>query len=140
MAVTGTILYFVHRKKLKREKAKAAKAERRSLARNETRAVICVRAFTLIVFLATAVLVSLGVLRQGRSAQKESFESEFNTQANKVLESFHDSVEQFMASFDSLSSTITSYAIDTQSNFPVSLVLYVSFKKLRERCLTYVHS
>lgn len=95
-----------------------AEEERKSLARSETRAVRCLRAVTLIVLVVTATIVSFGVYFIMASNQRIAYETAFEAYGDKVIESFHTSVERFLGSFDSLSASITSYALESQSNFP----------------------
>jgi len=84
----------------------------------ETRAVRVLRLVTLLVLLVTAFLCSFGIYRVTSNSQLEAFELEYYAQADKVIESFHTSVEEFLGSFDALSASITSYARDSGSVFP----------------------
>jgi hypothetical protein len=76
------------------DKSRAATEERQSLAKGETRAVRILRIMTLLALLLTAILVSLGFYFYCRKDQEDTFKTEYNSHANKVIESFHTSVEQ----------------------------------------------
>lgn len=99
-------------------KAAAAKADRESLARGETRAIRALRIVTLLVLVGTAVLVSVAIYYFTSSSQQSVFTSEFEAHSVRVLESFHNGIARQMASFDALSASITSHAIESGSTFP----------------------
>lgn len=94
------------------------KAERKSLARNESRAVVCWRFVVYFVVLLVAVLVSYAVHQYTKSDQQEDFEVQFAAFATKVTESFYTSVERKLGAIQTLSSSITSHAISSGASFP----------------------
>ena len=53
-----------------------------------------------------------------RIEEKHSFESEFEVNAMRIVERFHDSVEYNIGVMNSMSTTITSYAQNTNQSFP----------------------
>jgi hypothetical protein len=99
-------------------KERAAEEERQSLGKKETRAVMYIRILVVIVLIFTAVLVSLGVFFISRHDQNETFESEFVSNADKVMESFRDAVERKLGALDSFSVAVTSHAISVGATFP----------------------
>lgn len=96
----------------------AAEEERKNLARSEDTAVSWLRVLVLGLLLLTAVLVCFGVYWFTRQDEKEDFEKEFTSSAAKLVETFHESVERRLGACDTLSVTITSYAMQTGATFP----------------------
>ena len=92
--------------------------ERKTLARKENQAVSYLRAIVLVVLLITAALVSAFIYLYVSQTQKDDFESEFESHAAKILETFHDSVERKIEAIDALSVQYTSYARATGASFP----------------------
>jgi hypothetical protein len=88
------------------------------LARQENRAVAWLRVLVFFVLLVTAVLVSVGTYMYTRNDEEEDFENDFSANAAKVVEAFHDAVDQKLGAADTLSATITSIAMSTGATFP----------------------
>ena len=86
--------------------------ERRTLASNEDKAVRMLRVLVFVVLLITTTIVSIGIHRYIVNDQQSDFEHDFEAHAEKVLESFHESVERKLEALDALAVTITSYAVD----------------------------
>jgi hypothetical protein len=99
-------------------KERAAKNERESLGANETRAVLFLRFFAFFILLLTAILVCLGVYFYTKRDEEEDFEYVYEASAERLIQSFHESVAQLLAGVDAGAVAITSYALDTATNFP----------------------
>jgi hypothetical protein len=91
---------------------------REVLASQENRAVAWLRVLVFFVLVVTAVLVSVGTYMYTRNDEEEDFEHDFSANAAKVIEAFHDAVDQKLGAADTLSATITTIAIATGSTFP----------------------
>jgi hypothetical protein len=99
-------------------KERAAKNERENLGANETRAVLFLRFFAFLILFLTAILVCLGVYFYTKRDEEEDFEYVYEASAERVIQSFHESVAQLLAGVDAGAVAITSYALDTATNFP----------------------
>jgi class 3 adenylate cyclase len=99
-------------------KERAAKNERESLGAKETRNVLFLRFFAFFILLLTSILVCLGVYFYTKRDEEEDFEYVYEASAERVIQSFHESVAQVLAGLDAASVTITSYALNTAANFP----------------------
>ena len=89
-----------------------------SLARKETRVVNVLRVAVLFALVSTAALISAVVYRYTKSEEHENFVTNFEQSATQVVESFHGVVERNMAAIATLSTSITSYAKNTNASFP----------------------
>jgi hypothetical protein len=88
------------------------------LASQENRAVAWLRVLVFVVLLVTAVLVSVGTYMYIRNDEEEDFENDFSASAAKVVEAFHDAVDQKLGAANTLAATITSIAMSTGATFP----------------------
>ncbi|KAG7361433.1 hypothetical protein IV203_036533 [Nitzschia inconspicua] len=95
-----------------------AEEERQRLGRTETRWVRVLRILTLLILVLTAGFVVMAVYSFGRKSQQMSFSSEFEAHAIRVIESFHTGIGRQLSACDTLSASITSYAIESGSVFP----------------------
>ena len=68
--------------------------------------------------LVTAIGVSLATFYYSRSVEEESFEGEFTSVAGVTLRSFVEAVESKLSAMDSVSSGITSHALNSGETFP----------------------
>ena len=84
--------------------------ERLTLAAKESRAVGIWRVFVYVVVLAVAIGVSLSVYLVSKNDQQEDFETAFVAYAGIVTKSFFESVHKQFGAYESLSTTITSFA------------------------------
>ena len=91
---------------------------REVLAKQENKAVAWLRVLVFFVLLVTAILVSVGTYLYTRNDEEEDFEHDFSANAAKVIEAFHDAVDQKLGAAGTLSTTITSIAISTGATFP----------------------
>ena len=96
----------------------AADEERKTLAKNETRAVSVLRIFVLLVLFVTAILVSLAVFFYTRDVQEDEFKARFESIADSVMNSFHDAVERKLGAMDAISASLTSSALSSGDQFP----------------------
>lgn len=101
--------------KMQKEELERQKA---NLARRESKAVRILRLLVLGSLVATATLVAVGTYLYATSDEKEEFKAGFESHAQKVIESFHDAVEQRLGAIGMLSDSITSYAHDVNAQFP----------------------
>jgi class 3 adenylate cyclase len=92
--------------------------ERETLARKENTAVFWARLIVILVLATTAALVTTCIYKAVRNSQQDSFESTFESDSLKVLDTFHQSIERIMDSSDALSTAYTNHALTTGSNFP----------------------
>jgi hypothetical protein len=90
----------------------------KTLARRETKAVNVLRALVLLLLLVAATLSSVGVYFYTSNEEIHSFESTYQVNAERIIESFHDAVERRMGAIHSMATTITSYSLDTKQTFP----------------------
>ena len=68
--------------------------------------------------LVTAIGVSLATFYYSRSVEAESFEGEFTSVAGVTLRSFVQAVESKLSAMDSVSSGVTSHALNSGETFP----------------------
>jgi hypothetical protein len=68
--------------------------EWKRLACREGKAVTGARVIVFVALVCATATVTLGIRRYIRSDQRQDFESSFNAAANKILESFHNSVKR----------------------------------------------
>jgi hypothetical protein len=89
-----------------------------TLARKETKAVNVLRVIVLVLLLVTATLTSVGVYLYTSNEEKHNFEVEYQANAERIIESFHDAVARRLGAINSMATAITSYALDTNQTFP----------------------
>jgi hypothetical protein len=89
-----------------------------TLARKETKAVNVLRVLLLVLLLVTATLTSVGVYFYTSNEEKHNFEVEYQFNAERIIESFHDAVVRRLGAINSMATGITSYALDTKQTFP----------------------
>jgi hypothetical protein len=92
--------------------------ERRTLGRKENKAVSMLRVIVFLVLSITAATVAIGVFRYIANDQQSNFEADFDANAARLLESFHESVERKLEAVDALAVTITSHALYSGSTWP----------------------
>ncbi|CAB9526880.1 sensor kinase/phosphatase LuxQ [Seminavis robusta] len=89
-----------------------------SLAQAETRWVNCLRLAVIAVLLLATIGLSAGVYLYTRQEEQDKFEAHFEDSALQVIENFHDLVDRHIGAASSLSTDITSYALDKNLTFP----------------------
>jgi class 3 adenylate cyclase len=105
-------------KDIENAKQRAAKMERKQLAARETKIVFWLRILCFAILLSTAVVVSLGVYFYTKNDEEEDFKHVYDASAERVIQSFHNSVAHLLAGVDAFSVAVTSYALDTGATFP----------------------
>jgi hypothetical protein len=98
--------------------AESCEAAYDTLARKETKVVHVLRVLVLLLLFVTATLTSVGVYLYTSNEEKQHFEVEYQFNAERIIESFHDSVVRRLGAINSMATAITSYAIDTNQTFP----------------------
>jgi len=107
-----------------------------SLGKAETRAVGRLRCF-LLLLLILAVGAAVAVFLFVRRAEEDEFEDDFlRSQGPKVLEGFQDDVFRKLQAMDSLSSTLTSYALNNGQAWPFVTMPDVAYVLEPYRSLT----
>jgi hypothetical protein len=76
------------------------------------------RVLVLALLFVTATLTSVGVFFYTSNDEKEEFESVYQANAQRIVESFHDAVERRLGAINSMATGITSYSLDTKQTFP----------------------
>ncbi|CAB9521368.1 Guanylate cyclase (Partial), partial [Seminavis robusta] len=89
-----------------------------SLAKQETFVINCLRASVLMVLVVTATGLAIGVHRYTTETETENFTDHFEHAAHQVIDSFHEVVERNIGSVATMSSLITSYALQANLSFP----------------------
>jgi hypothetical protein len=89
-----------------------------TLATKETKAVNVLRALVLVLLIIMATITSVGVYLYTSNEEKYDFEVEYQANAERIIESFHDAVVRRLGAINSMSTDITSYALDTEQAFP----------------------
>jgi hypothetical protein len=89
-----------------------------TLARKETKAVNALRVLVLLLLLLMATLTSVGVYLHISFEEIHDFEVEYQANAERIIESFHDAVVRRLGSINSMATAVTSYALDTKQTFP----------------------
>jgi hypothetical protein len=90
-----------------------------TLARKETKAVNVLRVLVLVLLLVTATLTSVGVYLHTSNAEKQNFEVDYQANAERIIESFHDAVVRRLGAINSMATAITSHVLDTNQTFPL---------------------
>jgi hypothetical protein len=104
-----------HKHKNKRE---CSETDDVTLAKKETKAVNVLRALFLVLLLVMTTLASMGVYLFAANGEKQNFEAGYQANAERVIESFHGAVARRLGAINSMSTAITSYALDAKQTFP----------------------
>ena len=89
------------------------KEHRNRIAAAETKRINFLRGAVLILLLSIAVLATIGVYRFTVQQEQQRFEIDFATNANTIIDSFHDAIERRLGAISFLSNSITSFALAT---------------------------
>jgi hypothetical protein len=103
---------------LRKRANKECETDYKRLARRETKAVNVLRVLVLVLLLVTAMLTSVGVFIYLSNEETQMFESGYQANAQRIVESFHDAVERRLGAINSMATTITSYSLDAKQTFP----------------------
>ena len=105
------------------EEANGGKAKKRisegiAIAQRENKAVGCLRMTVFTVLLIVAASVSAGVYWYSRKSELEDFRTIFGDYGRNIVDTFQSNAKQRLLAIESLSTTLTSYAIDTNQSWP----------------------
>jgi hypothetical protein len=103
---------------LRKRANKESDTDFKRLARRETKAVNVLRVLVLVLLLVTATLTSVGVYIVLSNEETKTFESGYQVNAQRIVESFHDAVERRLGAINSMATAITSHALDAKQAFP----------------------
>jgi hypothetical protein len=104
---------------LRKRRNKECEADYKTLARKETKVVNVLRVLALVLLFVTATLTSVGVYFYTSNDEKQEFESVYQANAQRLVESFHGAVERRLGAINSMTTAITSYSLDTKQTFPL---------------------
>lgn len=93
-------------------------ADADALAAKETRFINILRIVTLILLLSIATLASLMVYTYTANYETTQFENDFKTNAQHIIDRFHDFMDSHLGAINALADTITSHAISAGEEFP----------------------
>jgi hypothetical protein len=96
----------------------AQSEEAKLLASTKNNRIVCLRVLFVIFWLVSASLLSYAVYKFISDDQVEEFHQGFQVQATKVLDRFLESMESDLGALDTLSTSITSFAMATGATFP----------------------
>jgi hypothetical protein len=99
-----------------------------TLARKETKRVNVLRVLVLVLLLVTATLTSVGVYRYTSHEEKQNFEVDYQANAERIIESFHNAVVGRLGAINSMATAITSYALDAKQTFPLVTIPHFEIK------------
>jgi hypothetical protein len=103
---------------LRKRANKECETDYKTLARRETKVLNALRALVLVLLLVAATLTSVGVYIYTSNDETQKFESVYQANAQRIVESFHDAVERRLGAINSMATAITSHALDTKQTFP----------------------
>jgi hypothetical protein len=103
---------------LRKRANKEPETDYKTLARRETKVVNVLRALVLVLLLVTATLTSVGVYFYLSNEETQTFESTYQANAQRIVESFHYALENRLGAINSMATAITSYSLDTGQTFP----------------------
>jgi hypothetical protein len=110
------------------------------MAQRKTKQVKHLRVAAFLALLVTAVAMCLGVYLYTKNEEEENFRTEFEHNAEIIVDRFITTVEKTLGAIDTMSASITSYAVATNSTFPFVTVpdFEVSGANLRTVSGTFV--
>jgi len=114
-------------------KQKAAEAERATLAKQESQAIKCLRWIVFLVLLIIGAAIAGLIFHFVREEQVDQFEEDFKYYATQVTETFNKQLRRTLDAQDTLSTDITSHAVDTESSFPFITLPEFEFKGANAR-------
>jgi hypothetical protein len=89
-----------------------------TLAKKETKIANVLRLVFTFLLVATALLSSALIFVFATRDETDRFEADYQANALKIIDSFHDAVELRLGSINSLANSITSHALATNQTFP----------------------
>eukprot|EP00538_Stauroneis_constricta_P006255 CAMPEP_0119548160 /NCGR_PEP_ID=MMETSP1352-20130426/2143_1 /TAXON_ID=265584 /ORGANISM="Stauroneis constricta, Strain CCMP1120" /LENGTH=768 /DNA_ID=CAMNT_0007593349 /DNA_START=72 /DNA_END=2378 /DNA_ORIENTATION=+ len=109
-------------------KQQAARDERRTLGKRETRVIWILRLCVALTFVIMALSTSLGAYYYILDTETAKFEDEFELQSDQILTAFNVAVERKMAAVEALSSAYTIHALHSGSTFPNVTLPYFEYE------------
>jgi hypothetical protein len=103
---------------LRKRANKGCETDYKTLARRETKVVKVLRMLVLVLLFVTATLTSIGVYFYTSNEETQNFEAGYQTNAQRIVESFHDALERRLEAINSMATAMTSYSLDTKQKFP----------------------
>jgi hypothetical protein len=103
---------------LRKRANKERETDYKTLARRETKVVNVLRVLVLVLLFVTATLTSVGVYFYLSKEETQHFESTYQANAERIVESFHDAVGRRLGAINSMATSITSYSLDAKQTFP----------------------
>jgi hypothetical protein len=103
---------------LRKRANKDCELDYKTLARRETKVLNVLRVLVLVLLLVTTTLTSAVVYFHTSNEETKNFESDFQANAQRIVESFHDAVERRLGAINSMATAITSHALETKQTFP----------------------
>jgi hypothetical protein len=103
---------------LRKRANKECETDYKTLARRETKAVNVLRVLVLVLLFVTATITSVGVYLYTSNDETQKFESGYQANAQRIVESFHDAVERRLGAINSMATAITSHSLNTKQTFP----------------------
>jgi hypothetical protein len=89
-----------------------------NLAKKETKVANLLRLLVAFLLVATALLSCVLFFVFATRDETERFEAEYQVNALKIIDSFHDAVERRLGSINTMTNSITSHALATNQTFP----------------------
>jgi len=89
-----------------------------TFADRETIRINILRSIALLLVLCIAAFTSWGVYYYAVNSEKEKFEAEFATNANRIIDSFNFDIERKLGAINAMADSITNNALVTQQEFP----------------------
>jgi len=114
-------------------KQKAAQDERATLAKQESQAISCLRWIVLLVLIIVGTTFAALVFHFVREEQLRQFAGDFRYYAEQVINRFNSQLKRTLDAQDTLSTDITSYALETGSVFPFVTLPDFEFKSANAR-------
>jgi hypothetical protein len=103
---------------LRKPANKECETDYKTLARRETKGVKVLGVLVLVLLFVTATLASAGIYFYTSNEETQNFESGYQANAQRIVESFHDAVERRLEAINSMATAMTSYSLDTKQKFP----------------------
>jgi hypothetical protein len=103
---------------LRKRANKECDTDYKTLARRETKAVNVLRVLVLVLLLVATTLTSVRVYIHLSNEETQMFESGYQANAQRIIESFHDAVERRMGAINSMATAVTSHSLATKQTFP----------------------
>jgi len=111
----------------------AAQEERSTLGKQESQAILYLRWIVLLLLVVVGATFAALVFHFVRKQQEDKFEGDFQHYAKQVTDRFESQLRRTLDAQDTLSTEMTSYALDTESIFPFVTLPDFEFKGANAR-------